>query len=97
MPLLLLKDLPRYECLLEAAKEFPALDPSAVEAYFLYDPTATPFTITGDAVDSDFFRFGVGMSFVMTHGRSGFFYYERLMSRERFSQDSLAFGLRLEF
>lgn len=33
MPLLLLKDLPRYECLLEAAKEFPDLDPSAAEAY----------------------------------------------------------------
>jgi DNA-binding MarR family transcriptional regulator len=33
MPLLLLKDLPRYECLLEAAKEFPDLDPSASEAF----------------------------------------------------------------
>lgn len=33
MPFLLLKDLPRYECLLEAAKEFPDLDPSACEAY----------------------------------------------------------------
>lgn len=33
MPNLLLKDLPRYECLLEAAKEFPDLDPSAAEAF----------------------------------------------------------------
>lgn len=33
MPLLLLKDLPRYECLLESAKDFPDLDPSAAEAY----------------------------------------------------------------
>lgn len=33
MPLLLLKDLPRYECLLESAKNFPELDPSACEAY----------------------------------------------------------------
>ncbi len=33
MPLLLLKDLPRYECLLDAAKTFPDLDPSACEAY----------------------------------------------------------------
>ena len=33
MPLLLLKDLPRYDCLLESAKEFPDLDPSATEAY----------------------------------------------------------------
>jgi len=29
----MLKDLPRYECLLEAAKQFPDLDPSASEAY----------------------------------------------------------------
>ena len=33
MPHLLLKDLPRYECLLEAAREFPDLDPSAMEAF----------------------------------------------------------------
>jgi len=33
MPHLLLKDLPRYECLLEAAKIFPDLDPSAAEAF----------------------------------------------------------------
>ena len=33
MPLLMLKDLPRYECLLEASRSFPALDPSACEAF----------------------------------------------------------------
>ena len=33
MPNLLLKDLPRYECLLEAAKEFPDLEPSACETF----------------------------------------------------------------
>lgn len=33
MPLLLLNEVPRYECLLEAAKEFPDLDPSAATAY----------------------------------------------------------------
>lgn len=33
MPHLLLKDLPRYECLLESAKDFPELDPSAAEAF----------------------------------------------------------------
>lgn len=33
MPHLLLKDLPRYDCLLEAAKEFPDLDPTAAEAF----------------------------------------------------------------
>lgn len=29
----MIKDLPRYECLLEGAKQFPELDPSACEAY----------------------------------------------------------------
>lgn len=33
MPMLMLKDLPRYECLLEAAREFPDLDPSATEVF----------------------------------------------------------------
>lgn len=32
MPPLMIKDLPRYECLLAASREFPELDPSAVEA-----------------------------------------------------------------
>ena len=33
MPLLMLKEIPRYECLLQAAARYPALDPSAFEAY----------------------------------------------------------------
>jgi DNA-binding MarR family transcriptional regulator len=33
MPLLMLKDLPRYERLLEAARDFPDLDPSATEVF----------------------------------------------------------------
>ena len=33
MPFLMLKDLPRYECLLQAAERYPSLDPTACEAY----------------------------------------------------------------
>lgn len=33
MPFLLLKTLPRYDCLIEAAKLFPELDPSACEVF----------------------------------------------------------------
>ncbi|MBA3849428.1 MAG: MarR family transcriptional regulator [Opitutus sp.] len=33
MPHLLLKDLPPYECLIEAAKHYPSLDPSACEVF----------------------------------------------------------------
>lgn len=30
----MLKDLPRYECLLQAARRYPSLDPSATDAFF---------------------------------------------------------------
>jgi hypothetical protein len=33
MPFLMIKNLPRYECLLAAAKEFPDLDPWACAVY----------------------------------------------------------------
>ena len=33
MPLLMLKELPRYECLLKAAELFPGMNPGACEAY----------------------------------------------------------------
>ncbi|MEI8234431.1 MAG: MarR family transcriptional regulator [Verrucomicrobiota bacterium] len=33
MPLLMLKDIPQYECFLEAAKHYPTLEPSANEAF----------------------------------------------------------------
>lgn len=33
MPFLMLKDLPRYDCLQEAARHFPDLDPSACEVF----------------------------------------------------------------
>ena len=33
MPLLMLKDLPRYDCLIRAAERFPTLQPSACDAF----------------------------------------------------------------
>ena len=33
MPLLMLADLPRYECLLAAAERYPSLEPSAIESF----------------------------------------------------------------
>ena len=33
MPLLMLTDLPRYECLLAAAEQYPSLDPTAIDAF----------------------------------------------------------------
>ncbi len=41
MSLLLLKEVPRYECLLERSREYPELDPSATEAFLHLLRTAT--------------------------------------------------------
>ena len=72
-------------------------DPYRLEAHFLNDPTATPILVTGDAIDSDFFRLGFGLSFIFTGGKSGFIYYEKTLGRRGITQDNLALGIRLEF
>jgi DNA-binding MarR family transcriptional regulator len=69
MPLLMLRELPRYECLLGAAEEYPTLDPSATEA-FLH------LLRTGDVV------FGVESSFLAQHNiRQGGFTVLMLLNR----------------
>ena len=72
-------------------------DPQSVEARFLHDPTGSAMVIEGDPLDTDYFRIGLGLSMVLTKGRSGFFYYERLVSKAGQSQYNLALGLRMEF
>jgi outer membrane autotransporter protein len=56
-----------------------------------------PIEFRGDPTDTDYFRLGVGASFVFRNGKSGFIYYEHLLGREDYSQGSLAVGLRIEF
>lgn len=72
-------------------------DPQALEARFLHDPTLTPLRLRGDALDTDYYRIGLGLSMVLTKGRSGFFYYEHLLGKDRTSQYNLALGFRMEF
>jgi outer membrane autotransporter protein len=72
-------------------------DPQAIEARFINDPTGTAMVLRGDPLDTDYFRLGVGLSMVLTRGRSGFFYYEQLVGRDGMSQWNLALGLRMEF
>lgn len=80
----------------EWQKEYRS-DPESFRAFFLNDPTQTPIIVTGEALDSSFFRLGAGLSAVLTKGRSGFVMYERIFGRDRISQDSLALGFRVEF
>ena len=72
-------------------------DPYRFQAHFLNDPTATPFVVAGDKLDSDFFRLGLGLSFVVTGGKSGFVYYEKTLGRQGITQDNIALGIRIEF
>ena len=86
--------MPHFE--LEWQHEYRG-DPDNFVATFINDPTATPITVTGDAIDKSFFRIGVGLSVVMTHGRSGFVLYQRLLGKNGISQENLALGIRVEF
>jgi len=72
-------------------------NPDNVTAHFLQDPTATPFHLGGDSIDTDFFRLGLGLSFQFTHGRSGFIYYEKTLGLSGITQNSIALGFRMEF
>ena len=72
-------------------------DPQALEARFINDPTGSAMLVSGDPLDTNYFRIGLGLSMVLTRGRSGFFYYERLAGMNGMSQDNLALGFRMEF
>jgi outer membrane autotransporter protein len=68
-----------------------------ITAHFTHDPTATTITVGGEPSDSNYLRFGIGMSIVMAHGRSGFFLYDHTFAQDGRSQENLAIGIRIEF
>ncbi|MCX7032857.1 MAG: autotransporter domain-containing protein [Arenimonas sp.] len=72
-------------------------DPQAIEARFINDPTGSAMLVSGDPLDTNYFRIGLGLSMVLTRGRSGFMYYERLTGMNGMSQYNLALGFRMEF
>lgn len=72
-------------------------DPDAFRAFLVSDPTGTPILITGQALDNNYFRINIGLSMVMTKGRSGFIQYDRILARDGNSLDNLTLGFRIEF
>ncbi|MFT3807597.1 autotransporter domain-containing protein [Arenimonas sp.] len=72
-------------------------DPDAFRAFLVSDPTGTPILITGNALDNNYFRVNIGLSFVLTKGRSGFIQYDRIVAREGNSLENLTLGFRIEF
>jgi uncharacterized protein with beta-barrel porin domain len=81
---------------LEWQKEYKS-DPDVFSAVLIDDPTGTPILITGEPLDSSYFRVGVGMAMVLTKGRSGFVLYEKMLGRDGMDQDNLTLGFRMEF
>ncbi len=81
---------------IEALHEFED-NPDAIVSRFANDPTGTSIQISPEAVDTDYFNIGLGLSGVFANGRSAFLYYERRAGQRDFSQDSLAVGVRIEF
>ena len=48
-------------------------------------------------MDGNYFRVGIGLSLVLTHGRSGFVNYTAITGRDGLTQDNLSLGFRMEF
>ena len=71
--------------------------PNAFRAFFVDDPSGTPILIQGDPIDADFFKLGLGMSFVFPKGRSGFILYDRTIGRSGITEYNLSIGFRMEF
>jgi len=72
-------------------------DPGAATARFVNDPTGTEIVLSDAPYDADYFRIGLGLSAIMSKGRSAFMYYDKSIGRDGITQDNLALGLRLEF
>ena len=72
-------------------------DPGSVTARFVNDPTGTTIVLSDAPYDADYFRIGLGLSAIMSKGRSGFMYYDKTLGRDGITQDNLAIGFRLEF
>lgn len=72
-------------------------DPGSATARFVNDPTGTTIVLSDAPYDADYFRIGLGLSAIMSKGRSGFMYYDKSLGRDGITQDNLAIGFRLEF
>ena len=72
-------------------------NPNAFRAFFVDDPSGTPVLVQGVPIDTDFFKLGLGMSFVFPKGRSGFILYDRTIGRSGITEYNLSLGFRMEF
>ncbi len=68
-----------------------------IDARFIEDAGATPFTTKTDDPDEDSLNFGIGISAVFTEGKTAFFDFEKLAGYDDWSSNTVTFGVRCEF
>ncbi|MFK7858110.1 MAG: Calx-beta domain-containing protein [Granulosicoccus sp.] len=68
-----------------------------ITASFQNDPSNTPFEIVGNERDRTHLNIGIGSSFVLRGGRSGYVFYETQAQNALVTQHWLKLGVRLEF
>ena len=71
-------------------------DAQVVRARFAHDPTGTTFEFRSDELDSSFYQFAGGFSFVTKAGFSGFVDYEVLAGYDNLTSSTLTAGVRYQ-
>jgi len=72
-------------------------DREKVTGFFIQDPSQTSFALNTDRPDSNYFNLRLGVSAQFAKGRSGYFYYRKLLGYDNIDVDAFSAGLRFEF
>jgi len=81
---------------IEWTHEFDSGDDD-VTGVFANDPNRIPFALATDALDSNFFRVGVGLGAQFGEGRTAFVTYEAAIGMNNYTEQTANLGLRLDF
>lgn len=81
---------------LEWSHEFEAGD-DELSGHFVHDPARIPFALATDNLDSDFFRFGLGLGAQFANGRTAYITYEAALGMNNYREQSVNAGVRLAF
>ncbi|HZP66654.1 MAG TPA: autotransporter domain-containing protein [Rudaea sp.] len=72
-------------------------DPQVVVTRLVADPTQTPFSISDQPPDQNYFNIGLGLNAVLPKGRSGFLLWEHLTGYSGAHENRYSLGIRVEF
>ena len=72
-------------------------DPQLITTRFIADPTNTPISFSGSAIDNGYGNLGFSLTSVLANGRSFYLAYEHRFGQDLIDQDLLNLGGRIEF